>query len=69
MDIYARIKIAADFLGSHEAERTRSQVMVGKLLIQAKSELPHGKFGKLIESLPFGRTTAWNYMRLAREAE
>ena len=42
-------------------------VKIGEQLLAAKSELAHGKLGKLIGALPFGRTTAWNYMKLAKK--
>jgi hypothetical protein len=43
-----------------------STIEVGRLLIAAKEELPHGEFGKMLESeLPFSGRTAQRLMRIA----
>jgi hypothetical protein len=45
-----------------------SIIQTGKLLLQAKAELPHGEFGKMIEpgKLPFTPSTAQRLMAIAR---
>lgn len=46
----------------------RAILEVGRLLSQAKQDLPHGSFGKMIESdLPFGARTAQMLMAIAAD--
>lgn len=45
-----------------------AMLAIGRLLVQAKEELPHGEFGRMIEQeLPFGPDTAQRLMVLARD--
>jgi N6-adenosine-specific RNA methylase IME4 len=50
--------------------KTRDGIFeVGRLLIEAKEELPHGEFLLMIEAeLPFGEDTAQRLMAIARDA-
>jgi len=44
-----------------------SIVATGKEIIKAKAALPHGSFIAMVENdLPFGRETAWKFMRIAK---
>jgi hypothetical protein len=47
----------------------RSRVQIGKLLSKAREAIPHGGWGKWLESMPFKERSALNYIHLAEWAE
>ena len=51
----------------HESNRKRlaAGLWAGRLLIQAKQQVQHGDFGRLLDSLDFPARTAQRYMRMA----
>jgi len=57
-------RVQAGELSAHAAA-----IDVGRMLIDAKAQLPHGEFGTMIEErLPISRSTAKGYMAIARHA-
>jgi hypothetical protein len=61
-DAYAA-KIAATW-----QKAVASILETSRLLIEAKDELPHGKFGEMIKKLPFGERTAEMLMTIAKHS-
>ena len=46
----------------------RGIINIGKLLLGAKAALPHGEFGAMVESVPFGMRTAQLLMVIAEHS-
>ena len=54
---------------AHEINCAGSIVAIGKALIEAKEQIPHGGWGDWLKRMGYAQRTADNFMRIAREVE
>lgn len=57
---------AVSYITDAYGQSVSAVILVGRRLVEAKQNVPHGEWGAVIERLPFSRQTANAYMTIAQ---